>query len=118
MNYYKHSSVDFLPPFNRKNLESVYALATTNFEFVKIGRTNSIKNRMSNIQAGCPFDLFIWMSIKTPKTHEIERELHQLMNHRKVRGEWFSLFDEDLDFLSNYFDFTNANVKEVLSALL
>lgn len=96
----------------------VYVLITPNFEYIKIGKSTSFKQRLSNIQSGCPFELDLWLSIRTPKADEIESLLHKRLRHINLRGEWFKPQTSHLDELSEFFRSTNANVKEVAHALL
>lgn len=78
----------------------VYVLATRDFKFVKIGSTVSPKMRFSNIQTACPFDLFLWVGVKTVRLREIESELHSRFAEWRTRGEWFCLPEDQLDALS------------------
>lgn len=78
----------------------VYVLATRDLKFVKIGSTVSPKMRFNNIQTGCPFELFLWIGVKTSRLREIESELHSRFAEWRTRGEWFCLPDDQLDALS------------------
>lgn len=118
MNYYSHNIGDFSGKTKVSRLPMVYALTTAGFEYVKIGKTGTPKQRFINIQSGCPFDLSLWMSIRTPMADEIEKVLHGKMKHCRTRGEWFSPSASDLDELISFFHLTNANVKESARALL
>ena len=118
MDLYVHSAGDFKPPIKISKLPSVYVIATHGFEFIKIGKTKSIKQRLGNLQSGCPFFLFLWCGIRSPKINEIEKELHSMMSHCRIRGEWFSPTHEDLDKIFDYCKLTNQNVKGVVDALL
>ena len=118
MNYFQHEVGDFADKKPISKLPMVYVLTTTKFEYIKIGRTKHLKQRMSNIQSGCPFTLALWLAIKTPKDAEIEKHLHYAMKHTHLRGEWFEPKEKDLDYLISFFDLTNKNVKEVAYALL
>lgn len=118
MNYYSHNIGDFTEVIPRHKLEAVYVLATPNFEFIKIGISRSFKQRISNIQTACPFELTVWQIIRTPIAAEIEMHLHKAMAHCHARGEWFKPSEADLDALADFFAKTNAEVKRVLDALL
>jgi hypothetical protein len=118
MNFFSHSASDFAAGVKVSRLPIVYALKTEGFEHVKIGKTCSPKQRFINIQSGCPFELTLWMTIRTPKADEIERVLHQKLKHCRTRGEWFSPSESDLDYLLDFFSMTNASVKEAARALL
>ena len=118
MDYFPHEVGDFAEKKPISKLPMVYVLTTRKFEYIKIGRTNRIKQRMSNIQSGCPFHLSLWLAIRTPKDQQIEKHLHYAIRHTHLRGEWFEPEGKDLDFLISFFDLTNKNVKEVAHALL
>lgn len=118
MNYYEHSPNDFSKGVRIRKLPMVYVVAAPDFEYIKIGKSASFKQRLINIQSGCPLDLSLWLSIRTPRPAKIETILHDRMAHCRLRGEWFSPTPSDLDALIDFFDRTNANVKEVVNALL
>ena len=118
MNYFPHSASDFDHSVKLHRLPMVYAIYTPNFEYVKIGLTRSFKQRFSNIQTACPFDLTLWLAIRSPRADDIEDELHTTFCQWNVRGEWFAFDDKALDAVYSYFDLTNKNVREVSRALL
>lgn len=100
MNYYPHQASDFNVEVKTHELPMVYVLTTPNF------------------QSGCPFDLDLWLAIRTPKPNKVECRLHSLMKHAQVRGEWFSPKPRDLDYLLDFFQATNLHIKGVRRALL
>ncbi|SAI62920.1 T5orf172 domain [Bordetella trematum] len=118
MNYYPHQATDFTPGVKVSRLPVVYVLSTADMAFIKIGRTVSIKQRLINIQSGCPFDLSLWLTIRTPKPAEVERAAQCLLAHCCTRGEWFEPEGKDLDLISAFFQATNLNVREAARALL
>jgi len=118
MNYYPHQKTDFTPGTKISRLPAVYALATADMAFIKIGKTMSIKQRLINIQSGCPFELSLWLTIRTPKAAEVERAAHGLLAHCRTRGEWFAPSGKDLDLIAAFFHATNLNVREATRALL
>jgi hypothetical protein len=70
----------------------VYLIRVVDTNMVKIGyTTNPVRHRMSQLQVGNPNALEILALVETPRYKEIERELHQLLANRRVRGEWFNL---------------------------
>lgn len=118
MDYYQHQISDFTKDIKIRKLPMVYVLSTPDFEFIKVGKTNSPKERFTNIQSGCPFKLILWLAIRTPKEKELEKVIHHRLAHCRVRGEWFAPDTTDLDDLLSFFKLTNANVREVSNALL
>ena len=83
-------------------LPCVYVLACNDFKYLKIGMTKNLKQRMSNLQSGCPFDLFLFLTIRTNQPREVETYLHNELSRFRVRGEWYSLNDEQLLFLEKF----------------
>lgn len=70
---------------------------------IKIGKTVNLKNRISNIQSGCPYMLRPYAAFQTenPSTDEVI-----VLNHLskfRMRGEWFNLPDSKIDWISDYF---------------
>ena len=118
MNYFQHFVSDFTPGIRVSKLPMVYIITTGDFQYMKIGKTKSFKQRLNNIQSGCPFKLSLWLSIRTPKSDEIEKFLLKKMSHVNTRGEWFTPGAKDLDYLSGFVNSTNSNIREEYSALL
>lgn len=118
MNYFPHSASDFDHGVKLPRLPMVYVIGTPYLEVVKIGISRSFKQRFSNIQTACPFNLSLWLGIRSPRPKEIEAVLHEKFSEWNVRGEWFALPDEALDDLAKFFELTNKNVREATRALL
>lgn len=118
MNYYPHHIGDFDIGTKISQLPMVYALATHDLKYVKVGKTASAKQRFINIQSGCPFNLHLWLAIRTPRPSDIEKDIHRNLSHCQTRGEWFSPQSEDLDYLVDYFRGTNEDVRRARDALL
>jgi hypothetical protein len=113
MNYFPHEVDDIKANTKLHTLPMVYVIEANGSDYIKIGYAKTIKQRLSNIQNGCPYKLTIWLGIFTPRFKEIERYLHSKFNHCKVRGEWFAPTDNDLDELCNFFAQTNAHIKGI-----
>jgi len=60
--------------------------------FIKIGRTNNVLKRLSNLQTGTYGDLII--HALEPGGSQRERELHKQFAHLRRHGEWFSCSEE------------------------
>jgi hypothetical protein len=112
MQYYAHSPGDLAGHTKRCELPAVYVLATPGFKFIKIGKSNTLKKRIQGIQSGCPFDLELWQTIRTPLPDAVEKCLHNLMAGSRARGEWFAPTDADLDLIDDFVRRTNASVRE------
>jgi len=60
--------------------------------FYKIGRTNNLVSRLSEIQTCCPFELrlFFWARFKNKNSAiNAEQEMHLKYKESCIRGEWF-----------------------------
>ncbi len=59
---------------------------------VKIGKAKNIKDRLSNLQIGCPYDLELVGSIACrddKQASKLEKTLHGQFKDDHIRGEWF-----------------------------
>jgi len=101
-----------------KDLPMVYAIEAEDLKYVKIGRTKNFKQRLNNIQSGCPFKLRLWLQIRTFSPKETEEYLHSQLNHCLLRGEWFSPNESDQDYLIDFFAGQNLETRRVINALL
>lgn len=79
----------------------VYFLRETLNNTVKIGKTKNVANRIGQWTSSLPFDVHEEFVIKTPFHNELERLFHKIFEHKKVKGEWFSLTDDDLYAIKN-----------------
>ena len=118
MQYYQHSKSDFSNGLKISKLPAVYVLLARNSEFVKIGYSNNLKGRISNIQSGCPFQISLWLAIRTPIPKHVEKYLLEKLHHCRGVGEWFTPSENDLYYLLSFFEKTNSHVREVHNALL
>lgn len=59
----------------------------------KIGRTTDPAQRLANMQTATSYTV---RYVKVVEAHpSLERSLHMQFGHRRIRGEWFDLSDED-----------------------
>lgn len=91
----------------------VYVLTTSDFKYTKIGIAKNIKQRMSNVQSGCPFHLTLYLGAHAPNTRDIEKYLHKHFEDKNTRGEWFCLDVGEIDWLSDFFSELNKEIKSV-----
>jgi hypothetical protein len=96
----------------------VYVLCTEDFSFIKVGKSKNLKNRLNNIQVGCPYKLGLWAGIYTPIPNDVEKDLHGRLEDYHYRGEWFVPDDDCLDYILRYVSLTNKSVRGCISALL
>lgn len=74
----------------------VYFIGCRGLPYVKIGKAVSPRQRLRDLQSGCPVELFIMATTKD-FTEDI---LHKRFDHSRVRGEWFKLDWELQNFIN------------------
>ncbi|MEP1380944.1 MAG: GIY-YIG nuclease family protein [Paracoccaceae bacterium] len=87
---------------NRKKALPVYFVANGELQLcpIKIGRTNSLKRRMSELQTGNPVQLRLLGYIETGDEASLEAKLHREFRRKRGSGEWFNVeANEILPFL-------------------
>lgn len=67
-------------------------------EYVKIGRTNNIRNRLSQLNAMNPHGVDLVHVLE--KEGYREKEMHEKFKDRHWRGEWFLLSDEECEVVA------------------
>lgn len=66
----------------------------------KIGKTTRQPNiRLQEFAPKLPFETALIHSIQTDDTQSLEESLHQQFGDKRVRGEWFRLDEQDLEYL-------------------
>ena len=65
-------------------------------EFVKIGRTKSMKDRMYVYSVQSPFESELIHSIETNDCIKLEKHFHKVFDKKRVKGEWFRLSNKDM----------------------
>ena len=108
---------DFLEYHKMTDSPVVYVLNTMDFEFVKIGYTKNLKQRMSNIQNGCSYDLNIFTCSHAPNFKEIEKYLHKYYSKFNVRGEWFSFGVNELNEIQDFFTDLNSSIRQTIRGI-
>lgn len=71
------------------------------FKFYKIGRTKAPIQRSSYFEVKLPFDFEIIHIFPADNMYQAERKLHDQFADKRVRGEWFTLTDEDVTFIKS-----------------
>ncbi len=85
----------YQPHYNQTS--GVYILQCKNNYKIGVGRDVGI--RVKQIQTASPFDVEHILTIPTPDPYPLESYLHKLFANKRVRGEWFALTDEDLNYI-------------------
>lgn len=117
MRNFEYTFSDFDEYEKLRDMPMVYVLTTFDFKYTKIGMAKNIKQRMSNIQSGCPFTLSLYLGAHAPNVRDIEKYLHDYFSSKNIRGEWFSLDYDDIDELLNFFSILNREVKKSFKEL-
>ena len=79
---------------------NIYFIGSTEMMAVKIGKSNNPKKRLAGLQTGNSHKLTLFAVIEDVP-HEYEKELHELMDHIHIKGEWFKLTNELIHFMVN-----------------
>ena len=61
----------------------------------KIGFSKKLLNRMNVFRVSLPFKFELHSTIKCTQYQTLELTLHELLNHKRLNGEWFSLDESD-----------------------
>ena len=79
--------------FNNKG-SFVYLLHCVGTDIYKIGKSDNIKTRISELRGGCPYELELyaqtWLSTQKG-AFAYESHLHNFFDKFRLNGEWFSL---------------------------
>lgn len=77
-------------------------------KYVKIGRTKRpVKERLADLQTGCPFELQIrmYMIVTLTESKMFEKYIHEhFFGGKKVRNEWFELTEDDIQWLISWLE--------------
>lgn len=65
--------------------------------FYKIGITDDVRKRLSQIQTSTPFNVKLIHSIPLANAWLLEKHLHERFAKKRVRGEWFKLSSDDVN---------------------
>ncbi|WP_027517823.1 GIY-YIG nuclease family protein [Bradyrhizobium sp. WSM1417] len=68
-------------------------------EFIKIGSAADVRQRLINVQTGCPFTLEPLLVLRGGAARE--RQLHSRFRAGHIRGDWFRLTDDLLAFIAD-----------------
>lgn len=83
----------------KNSLPCVYIVgASGNY---KIGHTKNLEARVSELQTGNAERLIIITVIQSHDPVFLEGCLHRKYEKKRIRGEWFSLDEEDVAYLKN-----------------
>jgi hypothetical protein len=77
----------------------VYIMRNNRNGYCKIGFSEEVEHREKTLQSEDP-DIELVLSIAG--TARLERELHQKYHSKRLRGEWFTLSDGDIEIIRAY----------------
>lgn len=88
---------------NREEMLKDYVYLIYCEGFYKIGISGNLKSRMSQINSSTPFNIEFITAKKFKDAKSIETQLHHLFEDKRVKGEWFSLNEDELKILADIF---------------
>ena len=75
----------------------IYFIETIDYDFIKIGISTNVSQRLKSLQSSCPLELRMLRYIKGgPKD---EQYLHNRFAKYIVRGEWYCKSKDLMDFI-------------------
>ncbi len=78
----------------------VYLLQSKDGHY-KIGRAIDPKNRAKTFGVQLPFEVEFICTIKTDDYEALELELHEMFKDFRIKGEWFNLAPEDVEYIKS-----------------
>jgi hypothetical protein len=82
----------------------VYLVKEVNGTHHKIGRTAQPDNRLKTFNVKLPYQVKYHHLIRTSDMYRLERELHTHFADKRVDGEWFTLTDDDIQYICSLQD--------------
>ncbi len=76
-------------------------LIKVNKKLYKIGKSQNLQKRISHYQTHLPILFKVVRQYSSDNMDELEKVLHVAFQHKRVKGEWFELKNEDLEVCDN-----------------
>ena len=70
---------------------------------VKIGKSQDVNKRLSELNVASPLDLELIGSVCYIFGHQLEKELHAQYADKWIKGEWFDLDEDDIEVIKHMF---------------
>ena len=70
----------------------------------KIGRTTRPELRPLQVAGNAPVQLDVLIVKEVVASRDVEKRLHDYFQDKCLRGEWYSLDDTDIEFISDFLD--------------
>ena len=67
----------------------------------KIGRAKVLKDRIDTLGVQLPWELEVIAHVETDDYKGLEEELHLKFADKRIKGEWFRLTEEDVEWIKN-----------------
>jgi hypothetical protein len=95
INYIPASAIRFLPCGHY-----VYVIRDIDVTgYYKIGKTTNVARRFNEFKLTLPFQIGIVLVLDCQDERVLELQLHRHFRDKHVKGEWFDLDDDDLDYI-------------------
>lgn len=89
-----------LPTSTSKSPKAGYVyLIQSPTQAYKIGRTVNPDNRMRTFAVKLPFEVEYICLIATNDMKQLEFDLHKMFDSKRIRGEWFALNTDDVEYI-------------------
>ena len=98
-----------------KDEGTVYIISDT-YGSYKIGYAKSFYKRLKSYQTSLPYGPEVIKIIRSKNMRELEKELLNKYKEKRIRGEWFDLNEEDIQYLQNLPKSNNGNILAFLKA--
>jgi hypothetical protein len=90
-------------PHQADNKDFLYVFKRIRDGIYKIGVTGNLCSRASAIACGCGSHVELIAALDTNNAYQIEQELHQCFNTKRLPGEWFELDSSDVNKIKTFF---------------
>lgn len=78
---------------------SGYVYLIKSDSYYKIGVSQDVRQRIKQLGTLPPFDIKLICTIRTDSAYNLESQLHEQFEEKRVNGEWFELEDNDVEYI-------------------
>jgi hypothetical protein len=102
----------------KKRLGWIYIITADElFPICKIGfTTRTPQRRLADMMTAIPFDAYVFKEYKVLDPCEMEKGLHDLVGHARMRGEWFRLSELDIACIHHFATTKERSVEAIQMA--
>lgn len=92
----------------------IYAIGTE--DKTKIGVSNNPENRLKTLQTSNGEELTLHYCFEVPDNiaFKFEKHIHKENNHKRMKGEWFSLTPSEAEHLLMFYEMTSDSICSTL----